>query len=216
MSATTTAPAWSRPGATTRPTFGAWNATVHPARTASPATVPSDASTPDGTSRATTGQDAAFSAATAAPIAPRGAPVAPVPNSASTATSAVRSNRRTAARSEVRITGMPIRLQTSWLVRASGDSRESGPTSTVRTSSPALRRWRATTKPSPPLLPGPQTIVARRAAGWRCSTSWAAARPARSISTAPGMPRPSIAAASSERISAASGSATVPITTPVP
>ena len=55
MSATTTRPAWKRPGATARPTFGAWNVTVRSALTAAPAISPVDASTPDGTSTETTG-----------------------------------------------------------------------------------------------------------------------------------------------------------------
>ena len=52
MSATTTSPAWKRPGATWRPTFGPPNVTVAEARTAAPAISPVEASTPDGTSTA--------------------------------------------------------------------------------------------------------------------------------------------------------------------
>ena len=55
MSATTTSPAWKRPGATAWPTLGAWKVTVSGASTAAPATLPVDASTPDGRSTATTG-----------------------------------------------------------------------------------------------------------------------------------------------------------------
>ena len=53
MSATTTRPAWNRPGATTNPTLGAWNVTVRSASTTAPAISPVDASTPDGRSTET-------------------------------------------------------------------------------------------------------------------------------------------------------------------
>ena len=39
------------------------------------------------------------------------------------------------------------------------------PTSATMTSAPRLARWRATTKPSPPLLPGPQKTTARARGG---------------------------------------------------
>ena len=50
MSATTTSPAWKRPGATASPSLRPWNVTVTAARTAAVAISPVDASTPDGTS----------------------------------------------------------------------------------------------------------------------------------------------------------------------
>ena len=55
MSATTTSPAWKRPGATTSPTLRPWNVTVTSASTAAPAISPVDASTPEGRSTDTTG-----------------------------------------------------------------------------------------------------------------------------------------------------------------
>ena len=54
-----TVPAWNRPGATCSPTFGPWKVTVAPASTAAPAISPVEASTPDGTSTATTGRPSA-------------------------------------------------------------------------------------------------------------------------------------------------------------
>ncbi len=87
MSATTTRPAWKRPGATTSPTFGAWNVTVTSASTATPAISPVEASTPDGTSTATTGASAAFIRAISSAASGRGSPWNPVPKSASTTTS---------------------------------------------------------------------------------------------------------------------------------
>ena len=60
MSATTTSPAWKRPGATWSPTLLAWNVTVSDALTATPATSPVDASTPEGRSTETTGNPQAL------------------------------------------------------------------------------------------------------------------------------------------------------------
>ena len=60
MSATTTSPAWKRPGATWSPTLLAWNVTVSDALTAAPTTSPVDASTPEGRSTETTGRPQAL------------------------------------------------------------------------------------------------------------------------------------------------------------
>src|SRR5260370_1261583 len=73
------------------------------------------------------------------------------------------------------------------------------------TAAPRPRRRRATTKPSPPLLPLPHTMTMRRpriGASQR-PMSAAAPEPAASMSWKPGMPRSRIARASSARISAA-------------
>ena len=88
MSASTTRPARKRPGATTIPTFGAWNVTVRSAWTTAPATSPVDASTPEGRSTETTGAAAALIRSMAAAASARGSPRNPVPKSASTITSA--------------------------------------------------------------------------------------------------------------------------------
>ena len=133
-----------------------------------------------------------------AATAPRGAPRNPVPRSASTTTSA----RVSRARRTPSTTSMPSFRAMSWFRRASGGSLRASPASRHSTSQPAVCRCRATTNPSPPLLPAPQTTAARPPAPSRMISS-AAARPARSISTAPGMPKPSIAAASTARISSA-------------
>ena len=55
MSATTTRPAWNRPGPTASPTFAPWNVTVRSAWTAAPSTSPVEASTPEGRSTDRTG-----------------------------------------------------------------------------------------------------------------------------------------------------------------
>ena len=83
MSATTTSPAWNRPGATWSPTLLAWNVTVSVALTAAPATSPVEASTPEGRSTATTGSPQALIRSISAAASGRGAPWKPVPNSAS-------------------------------------------------------------------------------------------------------------------------------------
>ena len=88
MSATTTSPAWKRPGATASPSLRPWNVTVSAASTAAAAISPVDASTPDGTSTATTGTPAALIRAIVAAASSRGSPRKPVPKSASTITSA--------------------------------------------------------------------------------------------------------------------------------
>jgi hypothetical protein len=85
MSTVSTSPAWNRPGATCRPTFGACIVTVTDASTAAPGTSPVDASTPEGTSTLSTWPriDSICAAASC-----RGSPRKPVPKSASTTTSA--------------------------------------------------------------------------------------------------------------------------------
>ena len=88
MSATTTRPAWKRPGATASPTLAPWNVTVTSARTAAPATSPVEASTPEGRSTESTGRPLSSIRSMSAAASGRGAPWKPVPNSASTTTSA--------------------------------------------------------------------------------------------------------------------------------
>ena len=88
MSATTASPVWKRPGETASPALRPWNVTVTVARTASPATSPVDASTPEGTSTETTGAAAALIRWIVAAASARGSPWKPVPNSASMITSA--------------------------------------------------------------------------------------------------------------------------------
>ncbi len=88
MSETTTSPAWKSPGAAARPTLRPWNVTVSDARTASPATSPVEASTPEGTSTDTTGAPAALIRSIVDAASARGSPWKPVPKSASTITSA--------------------------------------------------------------------------------------------------------------------------------
>src|ERR1019366_4383223 len=83
MSSTLIRPAWLRPGSIHRPGFAAGNVAVRSAVTATPATPPGDASTPLGTPAAPTATPRAQIASIAAATGPRGAPLAPVPSSAS-------------------------------------------------------------------------------------------------------------------------------------
>ena len=198
MSATTTRHAALRPGSTAVPSLRPWKQTVTSARTAAPTTAPVEPSTPDGTSSATIVPIGGRIASMAWATAPRGAPRKPVPRRASTTTSA----RLSRARRTPSTTAIPRRLAMSWFRRASGGSFRTSPASRHSTSQPAACRWRATTNPSPPLLPAPQTTAALPEPPRRRISS-AAARPARSMSTAPGMPSSPMARASTARISSA-------------
>jgi hypothetical protein len=71
-------------GLDVEPSLAAWNVTVTSARTAGSPASPVDASTPLGTSSASTGRPLAAIASMAPATASRGAPVKPVPSSAST------------------------------------------------------------------------------------------------------------------------------------
>ena len=156
MSATTTRHAALRPGSTAVPSLRPWKQTVTSARTAAPTTAPVEPSTPDGTSSATIVPIGGRIASMAWATAPRGAPRKPVPRRASTTTSA----RLSRARRTPSTTAIPRRLAMSWFRRASGGSFRASPASRHSTSQPAACRWRATTNPSPPLLPAPQTTAA--------------------------------------------------------
>ncbi len=205
ISATATRPEWLRPGSTAVPSLRPWKHTVTSAVTAPPATTPVEASTPEGTSSATIPGSPAMAAITAA-ASGLGRPWNPVPSSASTITPA-RCRRALRTRSCMRT---PRRAAIEWFRRASSGSPAGSAASKHSTSHPAVCRWRATTKPSPPLLPPPQTTAAVLPA-YVLRISWAAARPARSMSTAPGMPISVIAPASAARISPASYSGRVRI-----
>ena len=88
MSITLTAPACAFPGAIQSPGLATWKVAVATARIAAPATSPVPASTPLGTSAAITGALAPLRSSITPAAAPRGAPVVPVPSSASTSPAA--------------------------------------------------------------------------------------------------------------------------------
>ncbi len=168
MSATTTEPATCSPGGSTSGSFGAPNVTVSAAST----TVP--------IGRRIVGGQAAWQVdrhhghrrwrsdpGAMVSASPSSGVFRPVPNSASTTMSR-------------RSTSLPCSSQ-SWGVRISTTSRPSlprmsrfsfasprmsaaAPTRYTWTSTPACQRTRATTKPSPPLLPRPASTATRASA----------------------------------------------------
>ena len=139
-----TAPAWR--GGTSR-----WRRRGPPA----PATSPVEASTPDGTSAATTGAAAALIASITPAAGSRGAPVEPVPSSASTIACAPVEPLR--PRTAGRVAGQPLELLGARRPAASPAATRPARRPRAR---PA-RSSRAATSPSPPLLPLPQTIAIR-------------------------------------------------------
>ena len=156
MSTTVTSPAWALPGAIQSPGLPAWKVAVAAAVTATPATSPVELSTPLGTSQAKiiASPATALIASIALLAGSRGSPSNPVPRIASTIAAAPSS----AAGSNGR-TGGPVRR--SRLVRASPRKSSGAPSSSTSTSRPRLRNRRATTSPSPPLLPLPHTTATR-------------------------------------------------------
>ncbi len=151
MSTTRTSPACSLPGLIHSPGLAAANVAVATARTAAPATSPVDASTPLGTSAATTGrvggvdrrQDPCRGLA-------RRAGDARAEHGVDDDRGPSRRPGRTARRQRAARGGSPPRRRAA---------RPGRPTSRTRTSRPARCSSRATTRPSPPLLPLPQTTA---------------------------------------------------------
>ncbi len=165
MSATIRRPACSRPGSMTSPAFGRASVMVTSARTQGVSACPVVAFTPEGMSIATIGFSERSAHSMAAAMAPRGAPLLPVPRSASTrneaepAASSASLPSPQARGSGRNVTGMRAFSQAWWFTRASVERSPSDAATSRRTPNPADFRWRATTNPSPPLLPRPQRIT---------------------------------------------------------
>ena len=140
MSATVTTPACERPGSNSRPGFRAANVTVRSALTAGPSIAPVK---PVDARRDVDGNDRRPAVRPRCrpptPRHPRASPVKPVPNIASTKTSARAERALEACRARSRL-----------------------PAQTCRPALPSPRSTRAATRPSPPLLPLPHTTTARR------------------------------------------------------
>ena len=136
MSTTRTWPAWDLPGLIHSPGLAAANVAVARARIAPPCTTPLAASTPLGTSAATTGSPASLMASMASATGPCGAPEKPVPSSASTTTA--QSARRAAAKGSTSSTR-------SALARASPLNSLTATTVRTCTARPASRSSRAAT-----------------------------------------------------------------------
>ena len=91
--------------------------------------------------------------------------------------------------------------------RASAGRRASSPSQVTTGAKPRCRSCAAASKPSPPLLPGPQAIQIVRACGAIAMASRATARPARCISVCGGSA--AAAACSIRRVAATSNSGAV-------
>ncbi len=197
MSMTRSSPRSCLPGAIQWPGFARANVAVADARTLTPAAAPVDASTPLGMSAATAGASRTAIASIASAARPSGSPRNPVPKIASTMTAASPSP------ATVKGSCSPSRRRR---FSAASPRYSSGSASVrTRTRRPSWRSSRPATKPSPPLLPFPQTT----ATGPRAtvvSVMSARPAPARSMRSSDGIPSSSIAQRSIARICSAPGS----------
>ena len=192
-----TSPASSLPGFTCSPIFEPWKVAVTSAFTASPCASPLDASTPEGTSQATTGASWPLMARIAPDTGSRGSPEKPVPSSAST--TAPDPSRRPASSGRGGSPGSRSRF-----ARASPFKSATSPTASTSTRCPSSRRIRAATRPSPPLLPFPITIRTGPGPRGAAAVTRANPIPACSMRSSEGTPCSSIAQESTARISPAS------------
>ena len=173
-----------------------------------PATCGVSADSPLGRSIATIGMFDALTSATTVSIIPASGVLSPVPNSASTITEHCAISEKwssQACSSFTSTTVMPSRPRISRLVRASPRTSANAATTNTAASMPRCASVRATTKPSPPLLPRPQSTATRppsRASyvASMAATTW---RPAFSMSTSDGIPMSSMVKRSASRICAA-------------
>ena len=191
MSATRTCPARSAPGRSAAPAFMAPNVTVRSAWIAAPSTAPVDPFTPEGMSTATMGTSASFRPVMASAHASSGMPRNPVPKMASIATSARASSRARAMSENGSTRTEGASSKRAAFVAAGSRRSESGSSVITATRTPQFARYRAATRPSPPLFPLPQTTTARLPyePPMRSTHARATALPARSIRSSAGMPR---------------------------
>ena len=180
ISATTTGPHNCRPGMSRCPGLRRKKVTVRVACTARPFTSPVSPSRPEGTSTASTGLAAALTAAIIRAAAPSTGRDRPAPKIASMI--------RSAPAMTSGANGSISRAQREAMAAASPRSVSLSPRRQSRTATPASAMSRAATKPSPPLLPGPQSTTIEPSAGSMRRASSATARPACSISVRPVTP----------------------------
>ena len=163
ISATVSRPVRSPPSPRKCPALGREKVTVTSAWTASPRTRPVSASTPLAMSADTTGMSQVFIICTAIRGSPRRGVFSPIPNRASTITSASRHQQAKSGSSGVKSSREPpLASRRRSISRQSEVIFSRRPTRTARTSIPASIRKRAAATPSPPLLPAPQKQTARR------------------------------------------------------
>ena len=205
MSAITTSPAWSSPGGSTSDSFGAASVTVIAADRHWPSRCGVSAERPLGRSTDTIGMPITLTSATTVSSRPASGALSPVPTIASTmseqrCTSEACSSQRCS--SSTSITPMPRRPRMSRLMRASPFTCATGASRNTDTSTPRCASVRATTKPSPPLLPLPHRMATRpeRRSSYADSIADTTCRPAFSISTSEAMPTSSIVWRSASRI----------------
>src|SRR5436190_6490301 len=207
MSAMTMSPARVSAGGRTSGSFGAASVTVSPASIDGPIGSAESADRPDGRSIATTGIPEALTSAITDSMSPDTGAFRPVPKMASTMSVQSLTSEKCSSHawlSAISTTVRPSRPRISRLARASPRTSATRPMRNTDTSTPRCTSVRATTKPSPPLLPRPQ-----RTATWRSERSLyivsmaaTACRPAFSMRTSDEMPMSSIVRRSASRICA--------------
>ena len=207
MSAMTMSPARVSPGGRTSGSLGAPSVTVVSASIESPIGSTASAERPEGTSIDTTVIPAALTSAMTDSMRPDTGALRPVPKIASTMIEQSRTSEKCSSQawlSPISTTVTPRRPRISRLMRASPRTSATRPIRKTDTLTPRCMSVRATTKPSPPLLPWPQSTATWRSSSSPCIASMAATtwRPAFSISTSDGMPISSIVRRSASRICA--------------
>ena len=205
-SVTAISPTESEAGGKTCATLGAAKVTVRSASTWGPIGCASLPERPLGRSTATQGIGRSLIASTASANSPSSGRVRPVPKRASTTRSHSAAASAAPARSAGAATSITassaLRQIASW-VAASPASWRPPVTRKIRTSQPRTERWRATARPSPPLLPGPQKIAADSASPNDSPIASTTPMAAFSISTRLGIPSSSMAARSTSRMASA-------------
>ncbi len=207
MSAMTTSPQCASPGGNTSGALGTPSVTVSVASMCGPGGSALSAESPDGRSIETTGRSAALMSATTVSKSPDSGVFSPVPKSASTSRSQPRISEKCSSQSGESLISTivwPRLPRISRFVRASPRTSATEPTRNVDTSTPRCSSVRATTNPSPPLLPRPQSTAILSSPTSEniasiAATTW---RPAFSISTTDGMPTSSTVRRSTSRICA--------------
>src|SRR5471032_1238691 len=207
MSAITMSPACVSAGGSTSGIFGAASVTVRPASIDGPIGSGESADSPDGRSIATTGMPDALTSAMTDSMRPETGALSPVPKMASTISVQSLTSEKCSSHawlSAISTTVRPRRPRISRLMRASPRTSETRPIRKTDTSTPRCTSVRATTNPSPPLLPRPQRTATCRSSRSPYIASIAATvwRPAFSMRTSEGMPMSSTVRRSASRICA--------------
>ena len=128
----------------------------------------------------------------------------PVPTTASTSRSALKIGAASADSRALTSRATNGRMSSFRNIASASPRRSSGAhNKRTRTTRPDSARWRATTKPSPPLFPLPQMTLIRLALGYSERMKCATAEPAFSMSASEGTPKRNKLVRSISRISSA-------------